>query len=342
MRTETNPARTTCDRTPHPPSAQDIVNQVFAAVRGAAVAGANQITQWGNEVRNAANKTGNDFAGCPSNAAQQTYDTVKSDRAKAQAVRDQARQQDEAAKTARQNCSNQTGGSPLCNAAYNELPFAGQAVAAQAVMDAADAALNSLRALKCVAGCGSQAKVVVPTVTAGPFVPVKLGGQEVQVCSQWSGGKLTAHLEASASASVAASGGTQVKAVSAGGSAQGGMMVSGKVSGGVDADIPKCERTETVKLPAPGYCAWKVDVLLPHLKNLKLVPPEVTPADVKVNVPSKQVKYVSGVTTGQCSQQTKVCTGVSPRHPCGWVTIPPRSRSARSGPMRGAHSRRSG
>jgi hypothetical protein len=267
------------------------------------VAGANQLNQFLNTPRNAATKAAHDFAGCPSNDAQQLYNQLKAQRAQAEQIRNAARQENQAVQAARQTCLNRTGNSPLCNGAYSGLPFAGQEAAAQGVMNADDAALTALRALKCMTGCGQYAKVSVPSVTVGAPEKIKVTGAQFDVCTHFGGGSFSAKFEGDASVS---GGGT---ASTTGARAGGRMTAGGQMSVAVDA--PKCDQTQTITVPPPGYCELKIDVLLPQLKNLKIVPPDVAPSSLQINVPSKPVKYISGVNVGSCEESVKVCTAAS-------------------------------
>ncbi len=318
-----NPLRTACDNTSDAvhaaaqtarDAAQRIVNTVFGAI-STAITDANQLGQWLSDANNAAGKAVSDFASCPSPDAQQLYDNIKNQRASAQRVRGQADQQDRNAQSALNTCKSQVDSqfSTLCDGAYTgpHGTFQTVSASAQGVMNADDAALNALKALKCVAGCGKHAEIVVPTVSVGPAERVKVPPLQFDVCSHWTGGRFSAHLEAEASGDVAAKGGGRVSAREARGRFRGGAGVEAHLSGGVEADLPKCDQTETITIPPPGYCVWQIDILLPELKKLKIVPPEVTPPQVRVQVPRKTVRYISGVKKAQCAQEAKVCTGVT-------------------------------
>src|SRR5664279_442232 len=141
------------------------VDDFFSDVKNRTIAGANQIDQWRRDADAAARKKVTDFASCPSPDAQRLYDELKGKRDQAQATRNQAAQAVADADAALANCMrtwpdgpNGVPASP-CRATYGGLPFKGIRDSAQAAVDSLNAAMNALKALKCIAGCDASLNI---------------------------------------------------------------------------------------------------------------------------------------------------------------------------------------
>jgi hypothetical protein len=75
----------------------------------------------------------------------------------------------------------------------------------------------------------------------------------------------------------------------------------------VGFEAPHCSRTERVSV-----CTnWDMTVLLPKLKELRLVPPGVQLPDISVSIPSRTLRVPSGVAPASCSSPATICTGAS-------------------------------
>lgn len=264
-----------------PPHIQQLINQAFQAVNNTVIQYANQVNQWKNEAIAAAQKTADDFTGCPSSAAQNLYNDLVDKRTKLNGVVAQATAAEAQAIAARASCYNLVGNNTVfragCTAAYNSLPFAAIKASAQAALAAVNSAIAVLKALKCISGCNQTAKLVFPTVSvkAGPPQP----GPSITVCTQWTPGQFSYNIDPG----------------------------NGDLSASVYAKLPKCATTKTFS--AVG-CEWDINLLLPVLKRLNLVPPAVEIRDLTLNVPNQSVQVITGFTQS-CSQPLEVCTQVN-------------------------------
>lgn len=261
-----------------PPAVQQIINGLFQVFNNVVIPFADKVNQWKNDAQAAAQKTVADFTGCPSPAAQNLYNDLRTKRTNLDQTIAMATQQDQAAQQARTNCRNQvpTNYRPACDAAYNGLPFAGIRVSAQAARNSVNAAMTALRNLRCISGCNQTASLLFPTVTVQPTT-LNVRTPSAQVCTQWRPGTLGFDTNTS---------GTTLSAT-------------------VTAQLPACTRTETV-----SACNWDLRVLLPVLQRVRLVPPEVTPANIQITVPNRTIRVVSGLTQS-CSQPYRVCKTIS-------------------------------
>ncbi len=110
--------------TPANQSLQDLLSRFFGGVKDKVIAGADNVNKWKSEGEAAARKTVSDFASCPSPAAQQLYDDLRSKRQQLANTKATAEQADRDAQAARDNCKRTTGLNAQCDAAYTRLPLA--------------------------------------------------------------------------------------------------------------------------------------------------------------------------------------------------------------------------
>jgi hypothetical protein len=261
-----------------PPPIQQAINNLFQSLVNKTITNANKVNEWKNQALAAANKSAQDFAGCPSNAAQNLYNDLKSKKTLLEKVIADATAADQQALQARTNCRNQFPGfQSACNIAYNNLPFVAIKANAQAALQAVNSAINVLKNLKCISGCNQTAKLVFPTVSVkpGPSQP----GPTITVCTEWEPGQLKYNADSG----------------------------NGELAADVYARLPKCKKTQTYPLTG---CDWQVNLLLPVLKRLNIVPPSVQVGELSVNIPTQNVQVLSGF-TNTCSQPLKICTQVT-------------------------------
>jgi hypothetical protein len=270
-----------------PTAAKQIITQMFQTISGIVISNAEKINQWKNEAIEAGNKTTSDFTSCPSPAAQTLYNNLKSRRSSLNQIIADATIADQQALTARANCRNSvpsnipnldaTAFKAACNVAYNNLPFVGIKASAQAALASVNAAIETLKNLKCVSGCAKPASLVFPTVSVQSGTPV---GANVTVCDQWDPGQFSFNADAG----------------------------DGELSAAVKARLPKCKSTKTYPLAA---CEWNLQTILSNLKLLKLVPPEVTLPRATLDIPKQSLQVLSGLNQGSCNQPFKVCKQLS-------------------------------
>jgi hypothetical protein len=220
-------------------------------------------------------KTADQYIGCPSPAAQAQHDDLERVRGEAVRVRDTAQAAELQAAQALASCRQLTGNSPACGAAHSTLPFTVQRTSAVAAIASIDGALTAMRSLKCVSGCGQTAKITVPNAS------VKPGGTVSQpvaanVCTQWDLGGF----------------GVSPSAV-----------LSGNTAQMANIEPPHCSRRENI----PLCTRWNVSVLLPKLKELRLVPGDVQVPNVDLQSPMRTIRVVSGVEPARCATPIRVC-----------------------------------
>jgi hypothetical protein len=294
----------------------------FSDVKNRVIAGANQLDQWRRDAAAAAQKKAADFASCPSPDAQRLYDDLKAKRNQAQTTRDQAARALSDADAALANClgtwPDGPGGFPAspCRATYGGLPFRGIRDSAQAAVDSLNAAMNALKALKCIAGCNRTAGVDYPSCAlagapGGGPVHVSVNGPTV------SGGIGGAHPSQIGGSALGLGNGFDVCVEWDPGSFK-PVWNPGPdgVQAGVDVKFPKCKRT--VHVPGSICTSWDVTLVLPKLKELRLVPPDVQPGDLKIEFATQTIAYVTVEQAPACTQEAALCTGVS----TGLVTMP--------------------
>jgi len=264
-----------------PPQVQQLINQAFQLVKNTVIKNAEKVQQWKNDAMAAAQKTAEDFTGCPSPAAQSLYNDLKTKRTHLNQVIMDATAADAQATQARQTCRNTVPNTPAfkaaCDAAYNNLPFSTIKGTAQAALATVNTAITALKNLKCVSGCSQTASMVFPAVNVTPG-PTQ--SADITVCTQWEPGQFNFNANSG----------------------------NGELSASVLAKLPKCKQTQTYRLAG---CEWKLDVILNSLKSLKIIPPEVTLPQFSLNVPAKSVQIINGFNQSSCSQPFKVCTGIS-------------------------------
>ena len=75
----------------------------------------------------------------------------------------------------------------------------------------------------------------------------------------------------------------------------------------VGFEAPHCSRTERVYV-----CTnWDMSLLLPKLKDLRIVPPGVQLPDITLSIPQRTLRVPSGVAPASCSTPATICTGAS-------------------------------
>ncbi|MDL2718730.1 MAG: hypothetical protein PT977_13340 [Acidobacteriota bacterium] len=295
------------------------VDDFFSDVKNRTIAGAGQIGQWSRDAAAAGQKMATDFASCPSPDAQRLYDDLKAKRNEAQTTRNQAAQAVADADAALAKClrtwpdgPNGVPASP-CRATYGGLPFKGIRDSAQAAVDAFNASMNALKALKCITGCNRTAGVDYPScalagapgggpvhvnvggMTAAGAHPAPIGnsalalGNGFDVCVEWDPGAFRPVWNPGPDG----------------------------VQAGVDVKFPKCKRT--VHVPGTICTSWDITLILPKLKELKLVPIEVQAGDLKIELATQTFSYVTVEQAASCSQEAVLCTGIS----TGIIAMPP-------------------
>ncbi|MEO8055545.1 MAG: hypothetical protein ABI768_10335 [Acidobacteriota bacterium] len=292
---------------PPPPPANPVkkaVDEFFSSVKNRVIADADKLDQWKRDADAAASKTASDFASCPSPDAQALYDDLKAKRQKAVAVREAAARTVADADRALADCLRNwpdgpgPGGSPPspCRASYSGLPFVGIREAASIAINRLDLALAAIRALKCIAGCDAYVNIVAPScgpeivnamkkgapagmaVAPAGFAAIGApGGETIDVCVAWDRGSLSANWD----------------------------LGDGQLSAGVKAKLPKCAKWE--KIPIRWCSNWDVKLIFPKLKSLKLIPPEVSVGDVTLEVPRRDVGYVTVGRALACDQPVLAC-----------------------------------
>ncbi len=276
-----HPAASTANAQDIPPQVQQLINQAFQTVKNTVIKNAEKVQQWKNDAVAAAQKTAEDFTGCPSPAAQSLYNDLKNKRTHLNQVVIDATAADAQASQARQTCKNTVPNTAAfkaaCDLAYNNLPFSTIKASAQTALTSVNLAIAALKNLKCVSGCSKTASMVFPTVS---ITPGSAQTADITVCTQWDPGQFNFNANSG----------------------------NGELSASVLAKLPKCKQTQTYKLAG---CEWKLDVILANLKLLKIVPPEVTLPQLSLDIPNQSVKIINGFNQGTCSQPFKVCTGIS-------------------------------
>ncbi|HLG54344.1 MAG TPA: hypothetical protein VI485_03370 [Vicinamibacterales bacterium] len=265
-------------------SLQSIVNQAFAAVKTTTVPYANQLNAWTTDALATTKKVADMFTGCPSPAAQLEYDGLTKKRENAVQARNIALQAANQASLALGNCMKLTNNSPACSAAHTPLPFAAQYAAADAAIKAIDGATSALRNMKCVRGCGQSAKITVPNASVKPGGTVSQQIVANNVCTEWDRGGF----------------GVSPSAV-----------LSGNTAQMANIETPHCSRRENI----PLCTRWNISVLLPKLKELRLVPADVQVANVDLQIPMRTIQVVNGVSPARCATPLRICK------PAGMVQV---------------------
>lgn len=258
-----------------PPAVRQIINNIFQTFNNVVIPFANKINEWKNDAIAAANKTVSDFTSCPSPAAQNLYNDLRVKRDNLTQTINMATQQDNAARTARTNCRNQVPSQfrNACNVAYNGLPFAGIKASAVIARTSIIGAMTSLRNLRCISGCNQTASFLFPTVSV-QATTTRVPVPNADVCTQWNPGSFRFDNNSSGNT----------------------------LSATVEAQLPSCARTQRI-----SACNWEISALLPVLQQLRLVPPEVRVGDVRIDIPNRNMRVISGLNQS-CSQPLRVCT----------------------------------
>ena len=276
--------------------AQPDIGQFFNNLKNKVIDNANKLVNWKSDAENAARKTANDFTDCPSPAAQNLYNDLTRKKQQAVAVKDLAEQADRDAQSARDNCKRTTHLDAQCNASYNGLTFRATADAANATINSINAALAVLKALKCPSGCNKTARIVYPTFQLGDrnvnigvkgkdFAKVNLPPgvlvdlpfpvvNDITYCSVWKRGTFWANWDAG----------------------------NGEFNADFHAKLPQCEKTNTISVCTD----WDINLLLPKLQKLNIVPPDIKVSDLKIEVPNKDVTIISGVKQATCNRPIKI------------------------------------
>ncbi|HIJ95254.1 MAG TPA: hypothetical protein HPP94_05885 [Desulfuromonadales bacterium] len=292
-------------------STKKTVDSFFSEVKNRTIAGAQNINQWGNDAAAAARKKSADFSSCPSPDAQNLYNDLKNKRDSLTATRDQANQAVRDADAALGNCLRVWPDGPngfppsACRASYTGLPFKGIANGAQASINALNTSMNGLKALKCISGCNRTAGVDYPSCSVGVSPIVNVSSNSAQsakvaqsarmaaapagiplpvnnfdVCVDWNPGAFTPIWNPGPAG----------------------------VQAGVDIRFPKCNRT--VNIPGDVCTSWDVNLLLPKLKEFKLVPPSIQSPNVTISTARQNVAYFSVEPAASCSQPAVLCSSV--------------------------------
>jgi hypothetical protein len=266
--------------------AQPDIGQFFKNLKNKIIADAEKLANWKNDAEKAAKKTIKDFTDCPSPEAQNLYDDLKGKLEKAKETKRLAEEADRQAQEARENCKRTTRLNAQCDASYNSLSFRVTANAAGATIASLETAINTLKQLKCPSGCDKTGRIVYPAIQSPigmeivkvptpPFgnVPVPLVN-EITYCSSWRRGSFWADWDTG----------------------------NGEFSGSWDLKLPKCEKTAKISV----CTAWDLNLLLPKLQKLNIVPPNVSIGDFKVEVPNKNISVISGVKQANCNKPIKI------------------------------------
>jgi hypothetical protein len=255
---------------------QAIVDKLFAPFKAIVVPHANQFGPWLTEAIEVAKREAAYYGGCPSPAAQSQYDRLKTRRQQTVEAREMAQSAMEQAARALQDCRNSTGNSPLCGASYTTLPFAGQYAAAESLVKALDASITAMRSLRCVSGCGQTARISVPTASIKPGGTVSQQLVINDVCTQWDRGGFGVNPTA---------------------------ILSGNTAQMANIEPPHCAARENI----PVCTRWNISLLLPRLRDLRLVPPEVQIGNIDLQVPMRSLRIVNGVSPTACSTPLRIC-----------------------------------
>lgn len=283
----------------------DLVSQIFNDIKNRVIDGADKLQEWKNAATSAATKKATDFTDCPSPAAQDLYNDLTEKKRQAVAVYDLAHQADLDAQKARDDCKSKTHLDAACNTAYTNLTFQATANTANGVITSMNAALGVLKALKCPQGCNRTARIVYPTIEFGekrignlqkssplPIIYPSSTGRaiitnaapialvnDITYCSAWKSGSFWANWDSG----------------------------NGEFGGGFQAKLPQCAKTNTISVCSD----YDLELLLPKLQKLSLVPPDVSVSDLQVSIPNKDVTVFTGVNQATCNRPIKIAKSAS-------------------------------
>ena len=236
-----------------------------------------QVCSFRDQASAALNKTAADFFGCPSSAAQEVYNQLKANLERLRQIQGEAQGVTPVKKAQWLHNCQQTFRCRNCSTLVDRLevlwegPPLSQSVTA--AIAATERALAHLRGLKCFNECKKTAKVVIPKV--GLQLAQAQSSAQAQVCTEWDGGTFSANFDSG----------------------------NGRLSPAVNSRLPKCARAETVSLCSD----WNGTALLAKLKEQRVVPPDVTPADLQVNIPDRELRVVAGLTETNCGKPVRIC-----------------------------------
>jgi hypothetical protein len=71
----------------------------------------------------------------------------------------------------------------------------------------------------------------------------------------------------------------------------------------VNIEPPHCAARENI----PICTRWNISALLPRLRELRLVPPEVQVGNIDVQVPMRSLRVINGVSPAACSTPLRIC-----------------------------------
>jgi len=268
-------------------AAQAAVELAFAAYKALASTAeplVDDFNTWREDAQQGAAQGFEDFAGCPSNAAQSVYNELSSKKADAEAALITAEDIKDQAELAHQSCKETTPASygHLCDTTYNTLSIHATIGVIEATIASLDSALVVLAALECPAGCDQSVVVTAPLIDVRPGRPVRTripGRVDMDVCTQLDLGSF----------------GYDV-----------GEATRGNVFRAAEFEAPSCGRTERI-----SFCSnYDVEAVLPALQRLRIVPPSVEPGQLTIDVPTRTVSVPVGVRPTRCRQPINVCTAV--------------------------------
>jgi hypothetical protein len=264
---------------------QQAVNAFFSAVSSFADPILNQLGGWKSQAQQAAAKGVEDWGSCPSPGAQTTYNQIETRRDQIQQSINAANAMKQQAEEALAACKSSFNNSPMCTTAYNTLALHAAITSLEGAKSTLNAALNTLKSLKCPQGCQQAASVNVPTPalqSQGAWSLTNPGWVDVDVCTRVDLGSLGVDTAA---------------------------LASGQLNQLIEAEPPSCSRSERFSI-----CTnWDLAKLLALLQRLELVPPEV--GSIEVDVPTREVRVFTGLQSTSCQAPLRVCV------PGGNVTI---------------------
>ena len=274
---------------PKPPTVDDLLNRFFSSVKDSVIRDAYKLEGWKERATNAATKTAEmDFRDCPSPAAQSLYDEITYIKKETVAVMEDAEAKDSLTRSAYEDCKNGVKDpfKRICDTTYNRFTFRQTANTAAYLIKNLNRTLGVLKALKCPSGCKKTARIVYPTIqfekrlvtrpsiaTIGNSAPLPLFN-DITYCSVWKPGTFWANWDTG----------------------------NGEFNANFGAKLPQCERTNTISVCSE----WDWKLLLPKLQKLNFVPTSVSVADLKIEVPNKNVTAISGVKQATCDKLIKI------------------------------------
>lgn len=243
------------------------------------IQGADQVDRLKREAEEAMLKTAASFTdGCPSQAAQQLYDGLKSNLATLQQIRSDAqRLNDQAAQGLAQCLRQQAALAATCQNAYRALPYATTKQAAEVALAATNKALLQLRSLQCVARCNKTARLLYPEISFttgnGPVVVPNPSTGQVEVCTQWDKGAFAANFDPG----------------------------DGQLIAQVRSKLPRCPQKETIYT----CTEWDVNAVVAKLREQASIPAAAT--DFRLSVPTRSLEIISGLQGDDITRPVRIC-----------------------------------